>query len=385
MSSLLPEYESCIGLIRQSGEIGVEIQTGARRYLGNRRCRWRRADASDELAGLLGKGDVDCMIAAVGDRATADLLVASGLPVVNTSGLVPQSGLLRVGIDDEAVGRLAGKHLTEAGFRRLLFVGIAGHGYSEARKRGFLAVVAEVSGAEAEVADVSTGDWDRSLERVGGVVASAPGPLGVFACRDPMAANVCDLAESAGRNVPADVAVLGADNIRTTCEFHNPTLSSIALPWEQVGFRAIELLDGMMHGEPPPAGPVLLEPIGVVQRESSDVLALNDPVVRDALRLIESGAASGLSVAELAEQLGVTRWLLLERFREHLGRSPGEQIRLVRLQLAQDMLSRSDAPLARVALDCGFCSQSHFTKAFHKHTDQTPAAYRKTHRARFGT
>ncbi len=60
------------------------------------------------------------------------------------------------------------------------------------------------------------------------------------------------------------------------------------LPWEEVGFRATELLDGMVHGEPAPAEPILLEPIGVVQRESNDVLAVDDPVVRDALRLIES-------------------------------------------------------------------------------------------------
>jgi transcriptional regulator GlxA family with amidase domain len=110
------------------------------------------------------------------------------------------------------------------------------------------------------------------------------------------------------------------------------------------------------------------------------MVVVGDPIVRQAVRLIQDHAAAGLQVQELTDELSVSRRLLTERFREHLGRTPGEHIRRVRLRQACDMLLRSDAPLSQVALDSGFCSQSHFTKAFSEYTGQTPAQYRRANR-----
>ncbi|MFP4053723.1 MAG: substrate-binding domain-containing protein [Phycisphaerae bacterium] len=378
MPSLLPTHEKTIVLFRLHSELGLEIQSGVRRYLGNRRWRWRRANELDELPKQLTK-PVDCILAAISDCESAELIGSLDIPAVNTSGVVDCPAIPYVAIDNEAVGRLAAEHLIEAGFERFLFCGIAGHGYSDARRRGFEAALSALPSAEVNVLDRDLNDWDASIGRTAELLRELPKPLGVFACRDPIAVDVCELSAMAGIHVPGEIAVIGVDNIRTTCEFHSPTVSSIALPWESVGFRAGGVLDDMMAGRTAPAGPVLLEPGRVVRRESSDTVAVSDPIVRRAMRLIQDHVTSGLQVEEIADELGVTRRLLSDRFRDHLGQTPGEYIRRVRLHRSCDALMRSDAPLSQVALDCGFCSQSHFTKAFREFTGHTPAAYRRTH------
>ena len=379
MPCWLPVHEKTIVLFRLHSELGLQIQSGLRRYLGNRRWWWRRANELDELPGQLTE-PVDCILAAISDEESAEFIGSLDIPAVNTSGVVDCPAIPYVGIDNEAVGRLAAEHLIEMGFERFLFCGIAGHGYSDARRRGFEKALSALPAARVETIDRKLDDWDASIVRTSELLRTLPKPLGVVACRDPMAVDVCELAASEGIHVPSEIAVIGADNIHTTCEFHSPTVSSIALPWESVGFRAGGVLDDLMTDHASPGGPDLLEPVRVVPRESSDTVAVDDPIVRQAMRLIQDHAAAGLQVEEIADELNVSRRLLSDRFREHLGRSPGEQIRHVRLRQSCDALMSSDAPLSQVALDCGFCSQSHFTKAFREFTGQTPGAYRRNRR-----
>src|SRR5204863_167060 len=80
--------------------------------------------------------------------------------------------------------------------------------------------------------------------------------------------------------------VVGIGNDVLMCELARPSLSSVALPSEQVGYEAAALLDRLMAGEPPPDRPILLLPLGVVVRQSSDLLAIRDPEVVAAVRII---------------------------------------------------------------------------------------------------
>ncbi len=382
MPSLMPEYETRVTLVRLNSELGHDVTVGVHRFLGNRRWGWNRAETPAELAEAVADPKVAGVIGHISDRAMAEALRESGLPVVNTSGSLPEAGFPHVGVDDEETGRLAARHLADAGFVHFLFVGIAGHGYSEARCRGFKEVLAGVRGANVAVVEFNLADWKAGYDQVARSLADRPKPLGVFGCRDPLAVDVCRVAQQVGLHVPTEVAVMGVDNVRQTCEFHQPALSSIALPWEEVGYVAADLLDRMMGGRPPPDAPVLLPPTGVVKRASTDVLAVDDPVLREGLRLVEARACRGLTAGDLADELALTRQALLETFREHLGRTPGEYIRGVRLKRARDLLVQTDRDLADVALTCGYATQSHFTQAFKKATGYPPGAYRKRHRFR---
>jgi AraC family transcriptional regulator len=83
---------------------------------------------------------------------------------------------------------------------------------------------------------------------------------------------------------------------------------------------------------------------------------------------------------EVADELGVHPAHLARVFRARYGESLGEFTRRLRLQWAAQELVVADRPLAELAVEAGFCDQSHFTRAFGRHFRVTPARFRAMHR-----
>lgn len=83
-----------------------------------------------------------------------------------------------------------------------------------------------------------------------------------------------------------------------------------------------------------------------------------------------------LTVAEMAAEVGMHPAYLARRFRAEFGISPGAFARNARLQWAADQLIHSQRTIAEIAIEAGFADQSHFTRAFRRYLDCTPAQYR---------
>ena len=81
------------------------------------------------------------------------------------------------------------------------------------------------------------------------------------------------------------------------------------------------------------------------------------------------------SLTELAAGAGVSRFQFCRRFKAAAGVAPREYLARLRVEAAKRRI-RAGTPLARVALDGGFCDQGHLTRAFRAATGTTPAAYR---------
>lgn len=94
----------------------------------------------------------------------------------------------------------------------------------------------------------------------------------------------------------------------------------------------------------------------------------------DALRL----ARQQQSLQRIAAEVERHPSHLAREFRRHEGVSIGEYARRCRLELAARALATSEATLAQVAIDAGFCDQSHFTRAFQRIFGSTPAEYRRS-------
>jgi AraC family transcriptional regulator len=84
--------------------------------------------------------------------------------------------------------------------------------------------------------------------------------------------------------------------------------------------------------------------------------------------------------SEIADELGVHPAHLARVFRARYGESLGEFTRRLRLQWAAQELAAGDAALAVLAVEAGFCDQSHFTRAFGRQYGVTPARFRAMHR-----
>jgi LacI family transcriptional regulator len=125
---------------------------------------------------------------------------------------------------------------------------------------------------------------------------------------------------------------------------------------------------------------VLFPPTGVITRQSSDLTAIGDPDVAAAVTFIREHAEEPIGVADILKVVPISRRALEQRFAATVGRSPHQELRRARLELARQLLLTSETKLREVAEKCGFFDLSNFTQAFRLHTGYTPAAYRRSFR-----
>ena len=109
---------------------------------------------------------------------------------------------------------------------------------------------------------------------------------------------------------------------------------------------------------------------------------LGDRVVGGALNALHAKPAHAWSLEELARAAGTSRSVLAERFQQLVGSSPMQYLTQWRMLLAANMLARSNAPLARIAEDVGYQTDTAFSRAFRREYGAPPAAWRRTQAAR---
>ena len=182
--------------------------------------------------------------------------------------------------------------------------------------------------------------------------------------------------------MPEQVAVLAADNDDLLCEACIPSLSGIALTSERIGYEAAGVLDRLMHGGRGPKRPILIAPTGVVARQSTDTLAVDDADLARAVAFIRGHATDPIQVADVLREVPVSRRWLERRFGEVLGRGPGEEIRRVRLGRAKLLLAETDMPVPQVAVRAGFGSREYLAAAMKSQTGLSPRQYRRSTQAR---
>lgn len=287
--------------------------------------------------------------------------------------------------DPAAAARMAADHLRARGFRRFAFCGIPHRIWSERRGEAFSGYLA----AEGHPCQVyqpprrpRDRDWGREQALLAQWLRELPKPVGLMACNDDRGRQVLEACQAAGIEVPEEVAVVGMDNDELLCELANPPLSSVALNTERGGYEAAALLDAMMRGRRKGPERILVEPLHVVVRQSSDVVALDDRHVAAALTFIRENAAYPIQVADVVRHAGLSRRALEVRFRREVKRSVHEEIQRVRLERAERLLVETDLAMGAVATAAGFGSASYLGLVFRGTKGITPARYRTRARAR---
>jgi LacI family transcriptional regulator len=167
------------------------------------------------------------------------------------------------------------------------------------------------------------------------------------------------------------------DDDRATCEVCDPPLSSVVIDSVQQGYKAAALLHRLMNGEPAPAAPVLIKPSGVHERQSTDILAIDDPLIADAVRFIRDHACEGIGVGDVLREIPLSRSVLQRRFRRVFGQTANDMIVQMRLRRAQDLLIGTDLPISRIAEMAGFRYQRYLGAVFRKKLGVTPFRYRQ--------
>jgi LacI family transcriptional regulator len=273
----------------------------------------------------------------------------------------------------------------ERGFRNFAFCGFSNELWAAQRRDGFRAVVEKASPPipvyESPWRGSAVSRWDLEIEHIGSWLNELPKPIGVMACNDARALHLLNACHQAGILVPEEVAVVGVDNEEIFCELCNPPLSSVAPDAERIGYQAAELLDQLMSGQSAPRQRILIEPVRVVTRRSSDTLAIKDRTVAAAIRFINEQALHGCSVTDVVKFVGASRSYLERRFRQHLKRSPQAEIRRVQGSRVKELLTDTNFTLERISELSGFEHPEYMSVVFKRLYEQTPGQYRKQMRA----
>lgn len=291
-----------------------------------------------------------------------------------------ESGIASVCLDEEAIAALALEHLLTRGFSHVSTFRFDESPFAVAREHAFIEQ-ARAAGAEV-AAGWGNDDYAPSErhERPAAMVAwlrSLPRPCGIFTCTDGWAHTVARYAREAGLRVPEDIALVGANNDALTCELLSPPLSSVMIPWKEVGRSAATLARLALANQPIAGKRVQVSPIDVVARRSSDVLAIDDALVAQAVAWIREHADRRLTVAMVARAVGGGRQRLERRFRRALDRTIQQEIRRAHVEAAKHLLAKTDSSMAEVAKRSGFTSASLLNVAFQRELGMAPGAYRR--------
>jgi len=115
----------------------------------------------------------------------------------------------------------------------------------------------------------------------------------------------------------------------------------------------------------------------VVTRQSTDILAVEDQEVAEAMRFIRQHSKRIIQVSDVVDSVGLSRRVLQQRFRRILGRSVYDEIKRCRLEQIALMLAETDLSISQVASAFGYAGIEKLSRYFQREKGMTPLAYRK--------
>lgn len=359
-----------------------EIHRGVAKFARDR--QWHVTADLDDLVPRHWKGDG--VITLIGGKAQLwRKLWRLNVPIVDLSESRPDIELPRVTVDNEQVGRLAARHFLDRGHRHFAFIHRWEKGVSRRRLAGFqdelkrAGHVCEVLSWQKEQGTQEDSRQQRHrwlTQRL----AKLPRPLAAFVVRDIEGVEVIEACAALKLAIPEQISVLGVDNMETICDCLRVPLSSVETNYERVGYEGAALLDAIMNGQPAEKTHIYVPPAGIVERRSTDSLAVDHPGVAAALRFMRDYAHEPINMTDVVKHVAMSRSGLEKAFRENYPRSPMEELRKVRIANACRMLAETKLKIGKIAHQTGFQTSHNLCRTFRQQLGISPNQYRAQHR-----
>ena len=367
---------------------GRDFAAGVLRYARDAP-RWRLtiAQSPGEFTSMRLKaaaaGGVDGIITTLAESADIrQALRRADVPVVLAGGwhdfLKAHESLYSiVVVDEEKIGAVGAEHLLSLGrFASFGFVHCPekrNRLTSVSRKRGFRKALARHGYACRSFDRADDGaaltQWLRSL----------PKPAGILAGHDRAAKAVLEACLRSGLKVPEKASVLGIDNDVLLCESAHPSLSSIHIDPESLGFAAASAL--ARHFRRRTAGTqgrqIVSTRIKVVERDSTHHVAPAAHLIEKAVAYIDAHKESAIAVKDVVAHLGVSRRLIDLRFRQYAGETVLQAITRARLDAASARIAKSSGSISQAIRPLDFPDVSWFSALFKRRFGLSPAAWRR--------
>lgn len=327
------------------------------------------------------KWQADAIIAQLTD-VNIELLNDLNIPIIVQNYRDRNKAVSNLTGDYFNTGVMAAKFFLNRGYRNFAFYGFKGaiwsreraDGYShEIEKQGYKLAVLENDNKDKE-------EWSYNHTVLGNWLQSLPKPVALFACDDHFALQISETCNVYNINVPDDIAILGVDNDDLLCNISDPPLSSIVLDVENGGYNAGKLLHQLITKEITEPFNIVVNPLIIERRKSTEKYAVSDKNIRIILNYIEKNYANHLSVEELVKQVPLSRRVLEKKFKEETGESLYQYIQNYRIDQFTRLLITTDYSLFEAALQSGFENYKNVSRVFRKYKSLSPAEYRKRYK-----
>jgi len=337
-------------------------------------------DSSYERTGEVPEGwRGDGIIGVLGVHPEVDRLAIKGkVPFVNIGYSLPEVAP-SVSADQAAIARLAANHFRNRGFRNFAYYLRSNQPGDLGRLEAFRRELA-ATGHEPVIINCNERPGGSSLARsrwLGRKLKSLPKPVGVLAEIDDYAIEVIGAAEDAGLAIPEEVAVLGVGNDELRCPFAQVPLSSVNDNAYGIGQQACLLLERFMTDAATPVAAITVQPLGMVTRHSTDVVAVEHPQVAQALKAIRDHYRDPMTAEGIIASVPMSRRRLHDAFIRHIGRSVADEITRLRIEHAKRLLAETSEKQHQVAVQSGFRNDARLVLVFTRVTGMTPGEYRK--------
>lgn len=380
-------------VIETSRAYGRGIIEGVSRYIGETESwsiQFEEQGVMTIVPAWLKKWHGDGIICRTGLSPLGKHLRTLELPLVELLG-DGMKYVSEVQSDAALAGEMAARHFIELGLQHCAYYSYGnvwwgkfrGDAYANALKRQGKECLTLLSkrGTKPESFPLWEGFYEEELLHW---LSDLPKPVGIWCAADTIAHRVHGAVLKLGFQIPDEIAILGIDNDKHLCNIMTPSLSSIDPNPVVVGYHAAKILDEKMTDRSKKTktcrkrSPLYIPPVGVITRQSTDIVAAEDPEMVRIGQFVRTRALDKLSVDMIANEFDISRRTLERRYAKAFGRSVDKEIFQIRMEYAKKLLRETLHSVSEIGEQAGY-DGNYFIKAFHRYTGQSPRAYRNVH------
>ncbi|MBE2894359.1 XylR family transcriptional regulator [Spirabiliibacterium falconis] len=365
-----------------------EVMEGIGEYIQASQCSWDVFLKDDFLHHncSLDLNSIDGIIADFDDPDLVEKLTHTNIPLVAVGGSYhnaddyPQH-IPYVATDNFALVEMAFTHLRDKGLCHFAFYGspsVHHKHWSTERHRAFEQLMTEHQFTPHIYLGHETkhDKWENSQQELNQWILSLPKHTGIIAVTDARARHLLQTCEHLKISVPEELCIIGIDNEELIQYFSRISLSSVVQGTKKMGYQAAKLLQKRLLNQPMPTSPIIVPPLKVEARSSTDFRSINDPLVMQAMHYIRLNACAGIKVEQVLDKIRASRSNLEMRFKTEIGKTIHQAIHDEKLGRAHKLLISTDISINEIAEICGYPSIQYFYSVFKKVYKETPNNYR---------
>ncbi len=365
-----------------------QVVEGVGEYLQASQCHWDVFIEEDFRTRLdkINHWVCDGIIADFDDPIITQHLSQSPLSVIGVGGSYHQAkdypSVPYIATDNYQLIHQAFLHLKQKGLKHFAFYGLPAKNYphwSNEREYAFRQLVTreKYPGIIYNGMDITQENWQHAQNRLSDWIQTLPPQTGIIAVTDARARHLLQVCDNLNINVPEEISIIGIDDEDMTRYLSRIALSSVVQGSRQMGYLAAKLLHQILEGHPTEQLPrILVPPVKIIERRSTDFHSFSDPTVVQAMHYIYYNACKGIKTEQVLDAVNMSRSNLEQRFKKEVGKTIHAVIYEEKLKRAKNLLATTTLSIQEISLMCGYPSLQYFYSIFKKEFGMTPKDFR---------